>query len=382
MSIIQRTVDAFQTKIDKTAAPRLFQAPGRVNLIGEHTDYNAGFVLPAAIDRRVVVAARPRDDDRINVYALDFEESDSFDAREPISHQPHKPWTNYIRGMASTLIQEGSRLAGMDAVIAGNVPIGAGLSSSAAIEVAIGYTLLALAGAPIDRPSLALSAQKAENDFVGMHCGIMDQFISCLGRAGCALLIDCRDLSFHPAPMPSRASIVIVDSGVHRGLMDMEYNARRAECETAAIHFNVPALRDVDEPTFRSRSHELSPVVRRRARHVITENARTLAAAEAMKTNDLPALGRLMTASHQSLREDFEVSAPELDLLVEIALDHDGVYGARLTGAGFGGCIVALVDRDEVDGLTAAIHAHYPEKTGRAPAIYICKASEGVSEIG
>ncbi len=382
MSIIQRTVDAFQTEIDSKVAPRLFQAPGRVNLIGEHTDYNDGFVLPAAIDRRVIVAARPRDDAMVNVYALDFDERDSFDAREPISRQPEKAWANYIRGMAWSLAREGRRPGGMDAVIAGDVPIGAGLSSSAAIEVAIGYTFLELAGVDIDLPSLALAAQRAENDFVGMRCGIMDQFISCLGQADHALLIDCRELRFHAAPLPARAAVVIVDSGVHRGLKDMEYNARRAECETAATHFEVRALRDIDEKALRSRAHELSPVVRRRARHVITENARTLSAAEAMKTNDLPALGRLMTASHQSLRDDFEVSAPELDLLVEIALRHDGVYGARLTGAGFGGCIVALVDRSEVDGLTAAIHEHYPEETGREPAIYICKASDGVSEIG
>jgi galactokinase len=269
----------------------------------------------------------------------------------------------------------------MDAVVGGNVPIGAGLSSSAAIEVAVGYTLLKLSGSDINLKDLALAAQKAENDFVGMRCGIMDQYIACLGKADHALLIDCRDLSYQSVPLPSQASVVIVDSGVHRGLMDGEYNARREDCETAARFFNVSALRDVDMDTFRQQARHISAVAQRRAQHVISENERTLAAADALKTRDLARFGELMTASHASLRDDFEVSCPELDLLVDLALNVDGVYGARLTGAGFGGCMVALVEKLAANHLIAAIEDQYAAATGRQAAAYICKASAGVSEI-
>lgn len=380
MSPILHTLDTFREKFDHEPAPRLFKAPGRVNLIGDHTDYNNGFVLPMAIDRHLVVAARQRRDTQVNVYAFDFEQWDHFDL-QAIARHPDNAWSNYIRGMAWSLLQDGHHLIGMDAVIAGDIPIGAGMSSSAALEVAIGYTLLQLSDAEIDRASLALSAQRAENDFVGMRCGIMDQFISCLGQVKHALMIDCRDLSHRSVPLPSNAAIVVVDSGVHRGLMDMEYNARRAECEAAARHLKVSALRDIDEETFRSRAHELPPVVCRRARHVISENARTLAAADALDAGGLEAFGQLMNASHASLRDDFEVSCLELDMLVEIAMSVDGLYGARLTGAGFGGCIVTLVQQNAVEELSAAVHERYQSATGREPTVYTCQASEGVSEI-
>lgn len=379
MSLFQRTLDAFREKFSGGPPPRLFRAPGRVNLIGEHTDYNDGFVLPVAVDHQVVVAARGREDAQVNVYALDFEQWDHFDLRA-ITRSQKKPWRNYIRGVAWSLQRDGHTLVGMDAVIAGDVPIGAGLSSSAALEVAIGYTLLRIGDLEVDRVALALAAQRAENEFVGMRCGIMDQFISCLGQASHAVLIDCRDLSHRAVPVPPDVAIVIADSGVRRGLVESEYNARRAECEAAARHFNVSALRDVDEETFRRRAQELSPVVRRRARHVITENARTLAAVQALEASDLATFGQLMNASHASLRDDFEVSCPELDLLVEIARDIGGVYGARLTGAGFGGCIVALADHGAAEEMTAAIYERYPSAIGREATVYICQASEGVSE--
>ncbi len=381
MPLISQTVASHRTHFDRPATPRIFQAPGRVNLVGDHTDYNDGFVLPAAIDRQIVVAATPRRDSRVNVYALDFDQWDHFDLQNEIARLGENSWGNYIRGMAWSLLREGCRLRGMDAAVSGNIPIGAGLSSSAAIEVAAGYAMLQLSEQECDRTCLALAAQKAENDFVGMRCGIMDQYISCLGRQNHALLIDCRDLRYRALPLPSGARIVIVDSGVHRGLVDMAYNARRLECEAAAAHFGVCALRDVSLQAFKARAHELDPTARRRARHVITENDRTAAAAEALTAEDLKTVGSLMVASHASLRDDFEVSCPELDLLVEIALEVQGVYGARLTGAGFGGSMVALVQPEAAADLAAAVAARYGTVSDRRATVYVCRASEGVSEI-
>ena len=381
MSLISDTVASYRTKFNHRGTPHTFQAPGRVNLIGDHTDYNDGFVLPAAIDRQIIVAATPREDSLVNVYALDFDQWDHFDFQKEIVRLSENSWVNYIRGMAWSLLRQGCKLRGMDATVAGDIPIGAGLSSSAAIEVAAGYAMLQMSVNGLDRKSLALAAQKAENDFVGMRCGIMDQYISCLGQRHRALLIDCRDLGYRALPLPSGALIVIVDSGVHRGLVDMEYNVRRIECETAATHFGVRALRDISLEAFKNRAHELAPTIRRRARHVITENDRTVSAAEALEAHDLKAIGNLMVASHASLRDDFEVSCPELNLLVEIALGVKGVYGARLTGAGFGGSMVTLVQPETVADLTDAIAERYGPVSGRQATIYVCKASEGVSEI-
>ena len=382
MSLISQTVESYRARFKSQTGPRIFQAPGRVNLIGDHTDYNDGFVLPAAIDRQIVIAATPRDDSLINVCALDFDQWDHFDLQKEILRLSQNSWGNYFRGMVWSLLRKGCKLRGMDAVVAGDIPIGAGLSSSAAIEVAVGFAMLQLSENELDLKSLALAAQKAENDFVGMRCGIMDQYISCLGQVSQALLIDCRDLSYQALPLSSRALIVVVDSGVHRGLMDMEYNARRAECESAATYFGVRALRDIDMETFQARAHELAPVIRRRARHVIAENNSTRSAAEALQVDDLQTFGNLMIASHASLRDDFEVSCSELDLLVDIALGVQGVYGARLTGAGFGGSMVALVKPEAADSLAAAINERYPPASGRQATVYICSASEGVSEVG
>jgi galactokinase len=381
MSLISQAMVSHHTNFGRRAVPRAFQAPGRVNLIGDHTDYNDGFVLPAAIDRKIVVAASPRTDSRVNVYALDFDQRDHFDIQKEIARLSENSWGNYIRGMAWALLRQGCKLRGMDAAVTGDIPIGAGLSSSAAIEVAAGYAMLQLSDNEIDRKTLALAAQKAENDFVGMRCGIMDQYISCLGQRNHALLIDCRDLDYRALPLPSGALIAIVDSGVHRGLVDMEYNARRSECESVATHFGVRALRDISLKAFKRRIQELDPTARRRARHVITENDRTVSAAEALAADDLKASGNLMVASHESLRDDFEVSCPEINLLVEIALGVNGVYGARLTGAGFGGSMVALVQSEAVADLTDAIAARYEPVSGRQATVHVCQASEGVSEI-
>ena len=381
MTLFSQTLDAFQDVFTTDQDPRLFQAPGRVNLIGEHTDYNAGYVLPAAIDRQIVVAATARTDSSINIYAHNFKQWDRFPIETSIEKLTGNPCGNYFRGIVWSLRRQGHKLCGMDAVVSGNIPIGAGLSSSAAVEVAVGFTLLRLSESEINLKDLALAAQKAENEFVGLRCGIMDQYIACLGQADHALLIDCRDLNYQNVPLPREASVVIVDSGVHRGLTDMEYNARREDCEKAARHFGVSVLRDVSMKALRERVHELSAVIHRRARHVISENDRTLVAADAIRNQELSTFGDLMTASHASLRDDFEVSCPELDLLVDIALDVEGVYGARLTGAGFGGCMVALVEKQAVDRLIEAIETNYALVTGRQASIYICRASAGVSEI-
>lgn len=379
MSPIPRTLAAFKKHFNDQR-PLLFRAPGRVNLIGEHTDYNDGFVLPTAIDHQIVIASRRRDDRQVNIFSLDFDQWDRF-SLDDLSKSPDQTWSNYVRGVAWSLQEDGHKLTGMDAVIAGNVPIGAGLSSSAAMEVVTGYALLKLAGIEVDRVKLALAAQRAENDFVGMRCGIMDQYISCLGQADHALLIDCRDLGYKSVPLSPEAGVIIVDSNVHRGLVDNEYNTRRAECEEAAQHFGVPALRDVEEETFFARADELSPIVRRRAKHVITENARTLAAAKALQADDFETVGKLMNASHESMRDDFEISRRELDVLVKIAQDVEGVYGARLTGAGFGGCIVALATNEATKAVEKAVKAKYPAATGLEASIYICQASNGVSEV-
>ncbi len=381
MSLISQTMESFHTRFKSHVGLRIFQAPGRVNLIGDHTDYNDGFVLPAAIDRQIVVAATARDDSLVNVYARDFDQWDHFDTHNEIERLAANSWGNYIRGIVWSLLEEGFKLRGMDAAVAGDIPIGAGLSSSAAIEVACGYAMLQLSDHGVDRKFLARAAQKAENDFVGMRCGIMDQYISCLGQRNHALLIDCRDLGYRALPMPSGVLIVIVDSGVHRGLVDMAYNQRRSECETAAAHFGVPALRDVSSKAYEELAHQLAPTVRRRSRHVITENERTVSAAKAFEADDLETVGNLMVASHVSLRDDFEVSCPELNLLVEIALGVKGVYGARLTGAGFGGAMVALVRPEAAADLTAAISERYGPATGRQAPAYVCHPSEGVSEI-
>ena len=381
MTLVEQTLDTYKDKFKTGSAPRLFRAPGRVNLIGEHTDYNDGFVLPAAIDQQIIVAAAPRDDARFHLYASNFDKWDRYGIEKGVDRLAGNAWGNYIRGIVWSLLRQGVDPCGMDAVVNGNIEMGAGLSSSAAIEVAVGFALLQLSGVKMSRKSLAMAAQKAENDFVGIRCGIMDQFISCMGHADHALLIDCRELSCQHLPLSTEAAIVVVDSGVHRGLMDMEYNARREECEEAAAYFGVPMLRDVGMDTFKTTAQGLSPVVRRRARHVITENDRTLAAADALKKYDLRRFGELMIASHKSLQRDFEVSCPELDLLVDIALGVNGVYGARLTGAGFGGCIVALVKWEATSALVSAIQENYTSDCGRKAAVYICKASEGVSEI-
>ncbi|MBC7258499.1 MAG: galactokinase [Chloroflexi bacterium] len=352
------------------------RAPGRVNLIGEHTDYNDGFVLPMAIDRDIWMAFRPREDRTVRLWSLDFGQASVF-ALDDFANDASEPWSNYVRGVAWALGEKGIALRGLDAVIQGTVPIGAGLSSSAALEVAAGLALLASAGETLPPEELALACQRAENAFVGNRCGIMDQFVAVLGRAGHALFLDCRTLEYRHVPLPADFRIVVANSMVKRALVDSAYNERRSQCEEAARMLGVRALRDADEAALASARSRLSDVVYRRARHVITENARVEQAVAAMRRGEAETFGALMDASHASLRDDYEVSCRELDALVEIARRQVGCLGARLTGAGFGGCTVNLVRVDAVDAFVTALRRGYREQTGLEAEIYVCAAADG-----
>ncbi len=352
-------------------------APGRVNLIGEHTDYNDGFVLPAAIDRHVVIAASPRKDACVYLHSVDFAADASF-SLDAISRDTEAEWSNYERAVASVLQEAGHELRGMNAVIAGNVPIGSGLSSSAAIEVATAFAFRTLNDLSLDLVTLAKLCQQAENDFVGVNCGIMDQFISALGRAQHALLIDCRSLKHRLVPLPSEMAIVICDSRVRRDLVGTEYNERRTQCEQGARLLGVPSLRDVEWSTFEDRQRELPEPIRQRCRHVISENQRVPDAVAALETGNLPAFGRLMNRSHESLRDDYQVSCLELDIMVETAWAVDGVYGSRMTGAGFGGCTISAVHPDAAEAFQARVAQEYEAATGITPSIYVCRAKDGV----
>jgi len=357
------------------------RAPGRVNLIGEHTDYNDGFVLPMAIDRAVWIALRPRTDRHVSLHSLDFGQTVDIDL-DAFTHAGGG-WAEYVRGVAWSLAQAGHAPAhGWEGVMAGDIPLGAGLSSSAALELAAVRAFAGVSGLAWQPAAMARVAQRAENGWVGVKCGIMDQMISASGRAGHALLIDCRSLETRAVPLPPATSVVILDTGTRRGLVDSAYNERRARCEAAAAWFGVPALRDVDAETFARRAHELDPDTRRRARHVITENARTLRAADALERGDAAEVGWLMDESHRSLRDDFEVSREELDTIVALARSHPGCHGARMTGAGFGGCAVALVDADAARALAQDVSHRYRAAFGHTPAVYVCVAADGASLEG
>lgn len=361
------------------AAPTLITcAPGRVNLIGEHTDYNDGFVLPMAIDRAVWMAARPRADRHVRMVACDFDNARSeFALDAPIPRDDAHAWSNYVRGVAWALQARGLAPAGADLVIRGDVPLGSGLSSSAALEVCAATLFVELARASISKVELARLCQRAENEFVGVQCGIMDQFTSALAHAEHALWIDCRDLTYRHIPLPRGVTFVVCDSRKRRELTNSAYNARRAECEQAARALGVATLRDVSVEEFARRAHELPSLLAKRARHVITENARVLAAVAAAERNDLATFGARMNESHASLREDFEVSCVELDTLVEIARAQVGCWGARLTGAGFGGCVVNLVNEDAVPRFIEQVTRAYHARLGITPLVYPCRAAQG-----
>ena len=359
----------------------IIRAPGRVNLIGEHTDYNDGFVLPMAIDREMLIAARRRNDRLVRMVALDLGDRRAEFSLDAIARDDRQKWSNYIRGVALMLEQRAIRLPGLDLAICGNVPIGSGLSSSAALEVCAATTFQTFAEFELSKVDLARLCQRAENEFVGVQSGIMDQFISALARADHALLIDCRDLSYRNVLLPRGATIVVCDTMKRRGLVDSEYNTRRAECEQAAGALGVNALRDASLEQFTRLEKGMPPNVAQRARHVIIENARVMQAVAAAEKNDLAAFGALMNASHESLKNDYAVSCAELDAMVEIARAQPGCLGARLTGAGFGGCTVNLVRDDAVDVFTANVARAYKARIKIAPQIYICRAMDGASIV-
>ena len=366
------------------AVPRFIaRAPGRVNLIGEHTDYNNGFVLPIAIDRDVALVGAPRDDRRVRVHSLDFNQRAEF-SLDQIDHDTQHTWSNYIRGVADVLQKSGYALRGFDAVLKGDVPIASGLSSSAATEMAtvMAFTAVSQSSAAplqIDGAQAARLAQRAENQFVGVNCGIMDQFISSLGKANHALLIDCRSLEYQRVPVPAGATVLVVDTTAPRTLAGSAYNQRRAECEEGARLLGVPSLRDISPADFDRRKGELPTIIGMRCAHVVHESRRTLDAVYALQRGDIAAFGELMLQSHISLRDLYEVSSQELDAVVDIARGQPGVYGARMTGAGFGGCAIALVQDAHAAALADVMKAEYPRRTGRIPNVYACVASDGAS---
>ncbi|HEX9106186.1 MAG TPA: galactokinase [Longimicrobiales bacterium] len=372
----ERAERAFQARFGSSPA-LLVRAPGRVNLIGEHTDYNDGFVLPIAIDREVWIALRPRSDARVLVRSLDYEAEAELELAEPAHSE--QGWAEYIGGCAWALRDARHELKGWEGVIGGDVPRGAGLSSSAAIELATLRAFAAVAGLAWDAKAMALLGQRVENAWVGVSCGIMDQLIVAAGQAGHALLIDCRSLEIAPAPLPPGVAVVVLDTGTRRGLVDSAYNERRRQCEEAAAFFGVKALRDVDLSTFSAREAQLDPTARKRARHVVTENARTVEAARALRAGDVEHFGRLMDASHASLRDDFEVTNEALDTIVGIARQQAGCLGARMTGAGFGGCAVALVRADAAPAFIERLVPAYRGRTELEPQVYVCSAADGAS---
>ena len=355
------------------------RAPGRVNLIGEHTDYNDGFVLPCAIGPATMVAVSKRHDNNVEVVAADFGDArDQFNLELPLERNIEQPWADYVRGMMSGVQNAGYALSGANIAIAGNLPKGAGLSSSASLEVAVGKANLALADIAIDNTRLAQIAQRAECDFVGTQCGIMDQLISAQGKAGHALLIDCRSLGLNDAPVPADVAIMIVHSGVTRGLVYGHYNARRRQCEAAATRMGVAALRDATLDMLAAAS--LDAVTKMRARHVITENQRTLDAADALAKSNLATLGMLMAQSHLSMRDDFEITVPPVDALVAMLQKAIGTQGgARMTGGGFGGACVAVMPSAMVADVQAAITAEYRTPEGNAPIIIVERPGPGVA---
>src|SRR5947209_1165376 len=382
MSLPEQLKQQFEQRFG--TKPQVFRAPGRVNLIGEHTDYNNGFVMPAAINFSTWVAIAPRNDRRISISSAQFEEPFEFSLDE--ASLPGHRWTDYVQGVAVTLERAGLRLQGANLMIYGEVPIGSGLSSSAALEVASGFALLHISGHKIDLVQLAKLCQRAENEFVGARCGIMDQFISCLGERGHCLMIDCESLEYCRLPVPEEAALVICNTMIKHALAGGQYNVRRAQCEQGVSILSrflphIRSLRDVTPEQLEQHAAELPEVVRRRCRHVVSEIQRVRDAAAALKQSNLEQFGKLMQQSHVSLRDDYEVSCRELDIMVGIASQQPGVYGARMTGGGFGGCTINLVKREAAEKFMASVAAEYERQTGIHPEIYVSGAAAGVEQI-
>ncbi len=371
-----RAASAYE-KIFHFRPEAIVRAPGRVNLIGGHTDYSEGFVMPLAIDREVAIAVGRRQDTQVVVRSLQIGGEVRFKPGEP--HTPDPGWGDYIRGVAEVMNQSGYTLKGWQGVVSADIPIGAGLGSSAALTVAAVRAFVWAAGAGWVPLHMAKIAQRAENEWAHVDCGIMDQLAATMGRKGNVLLIDCRSLAVKTIPLPPETGVLILDTGTRRGLVDTIYNERRRQCELAARHFGIETLRDLDPGTLESRGGELDEAILRRARHVVGENQRVLDAAETMERGDVAELGELLNAGHDSLRVDFEVSSPALDGMVECARRLESCYGARMTGAGFGGCAVALVRSDDLSGFISEVAACFAKSFDSETSIFPVKASDGAS---
>ncbi|KEZ16508.1 Galactokinase [Glaesserella parasuis] len=384
MTPIQLSQTQFEQHFGYAPQQTVF-APGRVNIIGEHTDYNDGFVMPCAINYGMSVSFAKRDDSIWRVYAIDINETDAFDIKKEIPQSEDK-WKNYVRGVVKYIQERCPEfIQGADIAMTSDVPMSSGLSSSAALEISIGKTCQVLGNLPISLAEIALIGQRAENKFVGANCGNMDQLTSALGQKDHLVMIDCRSLEISPTPVPQGYSIAIINSNVKHDLVTGEYNSRRQECEFAAQFFGVKALRDVSPEQFIERAAELqrlNELAYKRAKHVISENHRVLEAVEALKANDMQKLGVLMGESHDSMRDDFEITIPEIDYLVELAQVAIGKNGgARMTGGGFGGCIVCLVPNEKVEALRKLIAENYQKQTGIQETFYVCTASDGVRVV-
>lgn len=381
------------------AEPAIFAAPGRVNLIGEHTDYAEGFVMPAAIDFATLAGISSRSDGKIALYSENYGEERQFEA-SPLAAKPSQHWTDYPLGVVAMLAAEGHAIPGFSLSLWSDVPVGSGLSSSAALEVSTALAVMSLIGVSYTGPALhpgdkdpgpgarlARLCQRSENEFVGANCGIMDQFISANGAKDHALLLDCRDLTFKLAPIPADVALVIANTMVQHAHAGGEYTTRRAEVEAACAVIaghrpGVRFLRDATVEDLEIWGHEMTPNSLKRARHVITENLRTVAAAEALIKGDLAALGRLMAEAHASYSQDFEASCAEADAMVALAQDLPGLIGARLTGGGFGGCTINLVEQSQAPAFAASLARRYTAQTGIVPHIHICRASGGAHRLG
>jgi galactokinase len=366
-------------------APTVSRAPGRVNLIGEHTDYNDGFVMPAALEFATLTAASRRLDRRLQIYSMIMDETREFDLDSPPAG-PSGDWSDYVLGVALMLEGSGRTLSGADLIIWSDVPIGAGLSSSAALEVSCAHALLTESGLPFDPIEIAQLCQRAENDFVGMRCGVMDQYISCCGVAGHALLIDCRSLESRHVAIAPNLRLLIANSRVRHQHAGGEYNLRREACEEGVRLLSrylgpIRALRDVTPKQLESKRRKLPELIYRRCRHIVTENARVLEAERALEAGDFVACGRAMNASHVSMRDDFEITCPEVDMLAGLAQNVKGVYGSRMTGGGFGGCTISLIEASAIDKASQMLTDGYRIAMGRDVDIYVCAPSDGAQLI-
>ncbi|GAA0369143.1 galactokinase [Bowmanella denitrificans] len=382
MREMQPLLDAFRQHFSNPAA-MLFRAPGRVNLMGEHTDYNQGFVLPCALNLYTYVICRPRPGPIITCRALVMPtQPDEFNLDQPILPREQGHWGNYVRGVAAVMRQRGVVLAGCELLIAGTLPQGVGLSSSASLEVALAMAFAAMAGQALTPQDNAGIGQQAENQFAGCQCGIMDQLICAAGVAEHALLLDCRDLAYQPVPIPDGLALMIIESGVKRKLTGSEYNLRRRQCEAAAAHLGKAWLRDVDAVQLVEHRHRLPALLAKRAAHVVSENDRTLSAAKALAEQDISALSQLMAASHRSMAEDFEISVPPIDFLVALLQEIIGEHGgARMTGGGFGGSVVALMPQALLADAEARVMGHYAQQTGLHPRVLLCTAAQGAQRL-